>query len=168
MEFWSKGLGKKTISMELSKGESLVSEDALCVKGIMDAPVSWEYVMLLDEADIKDFFALLQEPGFARYVHNSPNRWHLYAGLVMGGLQIAWRAVIAILQSKFGGVSHEEKAVIQLPPPSAIRKKTKKNVKKILYRRRLKTTTLKAPSMLRSAISVTAEDSAETRIAEGA
>jgi hypothetical protein len=144
MEFWSKGLGKKTIAMGLSNGESLVSEDALCLRGIMEEPVSWEYVMLLDEADIKDFFALLQEPGLAKYVHSSPNRWRLYAGLVKGGAQIAWRAIVFALTSKFGSEAQQEKVLIQLPPPSTI---TKKKKKKALYRRRLSTTTLKAPTM---------------------
>jgi hypothetical protein len=144
MEFWSKGLGKKTIAMGLSNGESLVSEDALCLRGIMEEPVSWEYVMLLDEADIKDFFALLQEPGLAKYIHSSPNRWPLYAGLVKGGAQIAWRAIVFALTSKSGSEAQQKKVLIQLPPPSTI---TKKKKKKALYRRRLSTTTLKAPTM---------------------
>jgi len=144
MEFWSKGLGKKTIEMGLTKGEVLLSEDALCLQGVMEEPVPWEYVMLLDEADIRDFFALLSEPGLAKFIHSSPNRWSLYAGLVKGGGQIAWRAIVAILKRSFGDQAQEERLVIQLPPPSAVKKKKKK---KVLYRRKLKTTTLKAPTM---------------------
>ena len=146
MEFWSKGLGKKTIALGLSKGESLVSEDALCLKGIMEEPVSWEYVMLLEEADIVDFFAILQEPSLAKYVHGSPNRWHLYAGLVKGGAQIAWRAIAAMCKRSLGVVEPGEKVVIQLPPPSMVRKKKRQ----VLYRRRLSTTTLEAPTMTSS------------------
>ncbi len=162
MEFWSKGLGKKTIAMELSKGESLVGEDALCIQGIMDAPVSWEYVMLLDEEDIRDFFALLQEPGLAKYVHSSPNRWHLYAGLVKGGVQIAWRALVAALMRSFGSGVQEPRAAIELPPPAAVKTKKKK---KVLYRRRLKTTTLKAPTMTPA---TSAGESTKTLSVEGA
>ncbi|MBW2275137.1 MAG: hypothetical protein JRG96_17860 [Deltaproteobacteria bacterium] len=143
MEFWSKGLGKKTIAMGLTEGESSVSEDALCLKGVMEAPVSWEYVMLLDEADLIDFFALLQEPRLAAYVHSSPNRWKLYAGFVVGGVQIAWLAIQALLRRSFGGAAQEERLVIQLPPPSVARDKKKK---KVLYKRRLDTTNLKAPT----------------------
>ena len=146
MEFWSKGLGKKRIGMQLSQGESLVSEEALCLKGLMEEPVSWEYVMLLDEADINDFFAILQEPALAKYIHNSPNRWRLYAGLVKGGAQIAWRAILAFVKHRFSNAPPEERIAIQLPPPSVVKKK-KKKLKKVLYRRRLKTTTLQAPSM---------------------
>ncbi len=163
MEFWSKGLGKKTIAMAFSKGEAIVAEDGLCVRGIMDAPVSWEYVMLLEETDLRDFFALLQEPSFARYVHNSPNRWSIYAQFVMGGIQIGLGALVTITKSKLGAGAPGEKAVIQIPPPSAIRKKTKKKVeKKVLYRRRLSTTTLKAPTMTPSS------SNDETRMAKGA
>ncbi len=143
MEFWSKGLGKKTIALGLTQGESLLSEEALCLKGVMEEPVSWEYVMLLDETDMVDFVAILQEPTLAKYIHSSPNRWHLYAGLVKGGAQIAWRAIRMIWRRRFGNAVQEEKVVIQLPPPSMVKKKRKK---KVLYRRRLSTTTLAAPT----------------------
>ncbi len=142
MEFWSKGLGKRRISLELGSGETQLSEEAVCVKGNMDAPVSWEYVMLLDEVDFVDFFALLQEPALAEFVHRSPNRWHLYFGLVKGGILIAWLAIVAALSGKAG----EERVTIQLPPASPTKKK-KKQKKRILYRRRLSTTTLVAPTM---------------------
>jgi hypothetical protein len=145
MEFWSKGLGKRTIAMGLTRGESLVSEEALCLKGVMDEPVSWEYVMLLTEADLGDFFDLLREPDLAKYVHASPNRWRLYAGFVMGGVQIATRALTALLRQRFGSAVPEEKVVIQLPPPSVL--KDRKKRKKRAYRRRLSTTTLAAPTM---------------------
>ena len=146
MEFWSKGLGKKTIALGLTNGESLVSEEALCLKGVMEEPVSWEYVMLIDETDIVDFLAILQEPTLAKYIHSSPNRWHLYAGLVGGGVQIAWRVAGAVLKRSFGSAVQEEKVVIQLPPPSMLKKKSKK--KKALYRRRLSTTNLVAPTTI--------------------
>ena len=144
MEFWSKGLGKRTIEMGLSKGESIVSEDALCLKGVMEEPVSWEYVMLLDETDIDDFFSILKEPSLASYIHNSPNRWRLYAGLVKGGALIVWRVLVTISKRKLGNPVLEERIAIQLPPPSMITKRTKKRV---LYRRRLTITNLQAPSM---------------------
>jgi len=122
-----------------------VSEDALCLKGIMDAPVSWEYVMLLDEDDLNDFFAILQEPTLAHYIHSSENRWRLYLGLVKGGVQIAVLATVAMLKHIFKGASQEERLVIELPPPAAARPKKKK--KKPLYVRKLKTTMLEAPTM---------------------
>ncbi|MAE94669.1 MAG: hypothetical protein CL910_08420 [Deltaproteobacteria bacterium] len=144
MEFWSKGLGKKTIALGLTKGESLVSHEGLCLKGTMDEPVSWEYVMLLDEPDIADFFAILQEPNLARYIHDSPRRWHLYFGMVKGGVQIAGRVVAAMWKRRSGNAPQEERVTIQLPPPSMLKKKKRK---KVLYRRRLGATTLEAPRM---------------------
>jgi hypothetical protein len=154
MEFWSKGLGKKTIDMGLTDGESSVSEDALCLKGVMEAPVEWEYIMLLTEDDLVDFFALLQEPSLATYIHSSPNRWKLYLGFVLGGVQLAGLVVAALLGRAFGSVKQEERLAIQLPPPSMI--KGRKKRKKKLYRRRLSTTTLEAPSMAGSMSSVEA------------
>lgn len=143
MEFWSKGLGKKTIAMGLTKGESTVSTDALCLKGVMEEPIPWEYVMLMDEDDLVDFFALLQEPAFASYVHRSPNRWKIYASFALGALQIAWLAITGVLGRAFGSGAAEERVVVELPPPYVIKDKKKK---KRAYKRRLSTTALLAPT----------------------
>ena len=105
MEFWSKGLGKRTIALGLSKGESSLSTEALCLRGNMEEPVSWEYVMLLEEPDVGDFFALLREPELARFIHASPNRWRLYAGFVVGAAQVAWLVLkAAVLRRSAGAV----------------------------------------------------------------
>jgi len=109
----------------------------------MDEPVSWEYVMLLDEADLNDFFSLLKEPELARYVHASPNRWRIYGSFVVGAAQIAWRAITATVGRRLGRSAEVERVVIQLPPPSMLKKRKKKRA----YRRRLSTTTIEAPSM---------------------
>ena len=151
MEFWSKGLGKKTIAMSLTKGESSLSEDALCLKGVMEEPITWEYVMLLDEADLKDFFALLQEPQPARFIYDSPNRWYIYAGFVKGGAQIAGRAILTMLRHSFGSAAVEAREKIQLPPPSMIKARKKRGKERNPpYKRRLSTTTLEAPTMGRN------------------
>jgi hypothetical protein len=162
MEFWSKGLGKRRIVMGLTSGESLVSEEALCLKGVMDEPVSWEYVMLLTEADLADFFDLLREPSLARYVHASPNRWRLYSGLIRGALKITWLVVTAAVRQRFGWAVAEERVVIQLPPPYMV-KKAKKTKKKPAYRRRLSTTTLAAPTMGRGPSTRESADALEAR-----
>ena len=142
MDFWSKGLGKRTVAIGLTRGESLLSEEAICLKGTMDEPVSWEYVMLLTTSDLMDFFTLLKEPEIARYIHASPNRWRLYAGFIAGGVRIACLALVAAIRHRFGGPA-AERVVIQLPPPSVIKKRKKRRA----YRRRLSTTTLAAPTM---------------------
>jgi len=77
MEFWSKGLGKRLIALTLTGGEPLRSEGTLCLRGNMEEPVSWEYVMKLSEEDLVDFFLLLKDPAVADYLFESENRWKL-------------------------------------------------------------------------------------------
>jgi hypothetical protein len=143
MEFWSKGLGKRTIAMGLSGGESLLSMEALCLRGTMKEPVSWEYVMLLEEPDVGDFFALLREPELARFIHASPDRWRLYAGFVVGAAQVAWLVLKAAVRRRSGRIGSGERPAIQLPPPYVIEKRKKRTA----YRRRLSTTAVETPAM---------------------
>jgi hypothetical protein len=143
MEFWSKGLGKRTIALGLSRGESVLSAEALCLRGTMEEPVSWEYVMLLEESDVGDFFTLLREPELARFIHASPDRWRLYAGFLVGAAQVGWLVLKAAVRRRSRGIASGERVVIQLPPPYVIEKRKKKTT----YRRRLSTTAVEAPAM---------------------
>jgi hypothetical protein len=116
MDFWSKGLGERTIALSLARSESLKSEGTLCLRGRMEEPVSWEYIMRLTGDDLADFFALLKEPALADYLYRSPNRWRLYAGLIRGGLQLALLVLMAALRRAFARDTEEEEVVIQVPP----------------------------------------------------
>ena len=122
MEFWSKGLGKRTIALQLSKSESIKSGDMLYLKGQMEAPVSWEYIMSLKEDDILDFFSLLEDPAVADYLYTSPNRWRLYGGMIVGGLALAWAVVVSLLSSWLSRAAPEEEVLIQVPPPTVRRR----------------------------------------------
>jgi hypothetical protein len=121
MEFWSKGLGKRTIALYLSKSESIKSGETLYLKGQMEAPVSWEYIMPMNEDDIVDFFALLKDPAVADYLYSSPNRWRLYRGLVAGGISLGWVILTSLLKGLFSKTTPEEEA-IQVPPATVRRR----------------------------------------------
>jgi hypothetical protein len=147
MEFCSKGLGKKTLTMSFSKADSLLSDDSQwCLKGVLEEPITWEYILLFEEADLGDFFALLQEKEFAAYIHRSPHRWRFYIGLAIGALQIAWRVVTEALRRNSSATIEAERVAITLPPASS-QKKAGKRRKNPPYRRRLSTTVLEAPTV---------------------
>jgi hypothetical protein len=146
MQFWSKGLGKKTIQLTLSKGESIRSGDKLFLQGQMEAPVSWEYIMPMGGDDLVDFFELLKEPAVARYIHSSPNRWQLYGAMIVQGLLLAGMVLSQALRHAFGRTEAELDVKIEVPPAS-VRKKKAKATKRKPYRRRLGTKTTEAPSL---------------------
>jgi hypothetical protein len=131
MEFWSKGLGKRLIALTLTKGEPLHSEGTLCLRGNMEEPVSWEYVMKLTEEDLVDFFMLLRDPVVADYIFESDNRWKLYGGMITGGVQLGTKIVVELLRNALGRAEVDEDVPIQIPPPSE-RKLTKRKVKRRL------------------------------------
>ena len=131
MEFWSKGLGKRLIALTLTKGEPLNSEGTLCLRGNMEEPVSWEYVMKLTGDDLVDFFGLLKDPVVADFLFESENRWKLYGGMIAGGFQLGVKIVTELLRHVLGRAQVDEDVAIQIPPPSE-RKLKKRKVKRRL------------------------------------
>jgi len=156
MQFWSKGLGKKTINLYLSKGETIASGGQLYVKGRMEAPVDWDYIMPLQGDDIIDFFDLLKDPTIPAYIHRSPRRWQLYGAMLVQGLRLGGLVAAGALRQALGLAPQQEDVVIQVPPPS-VRKKKKARAKKAAEeeekkprRRRLSSRTTSAPSLTSS------------------
>ena len=155
MDFWSKGLGEQTIALSLTDSEPLKSEGILYLKGRMEEPVSWEYIMSLSEDDMVDFFTLLKEPAVADHLFESPNRWRIYRDMVIGGLRLAFLVLAAGLRSLLGRESQEEEVAIQVPPVPERRRKR-------AGRRRLGSKASSAPPA-----EADSEDPTETRSASG-
>ena len=123
MQFWSKGLGKKQIGLTLSKGEQIAGCTHLYVKGQMEKPVDWEYIMPMRGEDIADFMALLKEPVLADYVYHSKDRWKLIGSMVFGGLVLLLHVLKTVWQNAQGQNAPLEDVVLEVPPPSYRKKK---------------------------------------------
>ncbi len=126
MKFWSKGLGKKTIDLSLAKGETIHTSGRLYVRGTMEAPVDWDYIMPLEGEDLVDFFDLLRDPSIARYVHQSPRRWRIYGSMLTEGLALGLEVAAAAVKQMLGRLEPMQEIEIQVPPPSVLKKKRKK------------------------------------------
>lgn len=116
MEFWSKGLGNRTVSLRLSAGEAVKSGDRLYVQGRTEEPVVWDYIMPLRGADFTEFFTLLRDPRVAKYLYQSPHRWRLYRTLLVGGTRFLWLLVCFLVVGRRRPVPEEPTIVV--PPPS--------------------------------------------------
>jgi hypothetical protein len=136
MNVWSKGLGRKTIDLRLSAGEALNGGDQLYVKGQMEAPVSWEYVMSLRADDLAEFFELLRDPALIDFVYGSPECWRLIRGMVIGGLQLAGLVLAAGLQQLFTRNPAKPAVELELPPPR-VRERKRVSGRRLGSRRRL-------------------------------
>ena len=119
MNFWSKGLGKRTIDLRLGKGEAHPGADHLYVKGRVEAPVSWEYIMALRGEDFVDFFALLREPAMADSIYRSPHRWRLLFGMIASGIYVGALVVVAVVRLALGKSVTGDLVELELPPPPA-------------------------------------------------
>ena len=67
MIVWSKGLGKKSLPMELDRARLSVGDDHLLMDGNIES-VCWDYTMKLYPQDLGDFMKLLAHPKTARFM----------------------------------------------------------------------------------------------------
>jgi|GEM_PF-3514217 len=117
MKFWSKGLGRRTVSLRLRSGDPVKSGDLLYVRGSTEEPVVWDYAMMLASSDLVEFVTLLREPTIARFLYRSPRRWHLYFALATGALRFLGLLVAQSLRQAIVSSTTPE-PVIVIPPPS--------------------------------------------------
>lgn len=116
MEFRSKGLGRRTVAMRLSGATTVKSGDKLYLSGTMDEPMTWDYIVVLDNDDLVDFVGLLGERTFAEYLWRSPDRWKLYATLVRRGGAFVVALLAGIVRRRRGAPAPVE-PTIEVPPP---------------------------------------------------
>jgi len=136
MNFWSKGLGRRTIDLRLGAGEAIDGGDKLYVKGQMEAPVSWEYIMRLRVDDLAEFFELLRDPALIDYVYASSERWSLIRGMIVGGLQLAGLVFAAALRQLFASNPATQAVELELPP-ARVRERKRKGERRLSSRRRV-------------------------------
>lgn len=103
MDLWSKGLGKRVLSMDWAQYEGIdIEGDSLVVKGVLGAPVFWNYTVTLTEQDYIDFFRLItKDTGTVDFVIHSKKRWSIYFRVVRKVTKFLWMAFWAIIKSFF-------------------------------------------------------------------
>jgi hypothetical protein len=69
MDLWSKGLGRRVLSLSLAERQALETRDTeFVMSGVMHAPTFWDYEVTLDRQDVVEFLELLQRPDVVRFV----------------------------------------------------------------------------------------------------
>ncbi|MCZ7530156.1 MAG: hypothetical protein M5U31_07290 [Acidimicrobiia bacterium] len=94
MDLWSKGLGKRVLSLALAERESLATrDDDLVIEGVMHAPTFWDYEVTLDRRDITEFLDLLQRPETVRFVIEDEHRTKILSTALSSALIFAGRTL---------------------------------------------------------------------------
>jgi hypothetical protein len=137
MDFWSKGLGKRTVRLYLRDGKVVKSGERLYVSGRMDEPMSWDYIMPLEASDFAEFMDLLREPEVASLLYHSPNRASVYRTMVVGGLRLVVGLLAAIVRHTLGRDKGVEEPDVQVPPPRERKPRSAAGRKRLESRRRL-------------------------------
>lgn len=79
MDLWSKGLGKRVLSLSLGERTGTGQRGArLEIEGIMHAPVYWGYEVRLDESDIVGLLDMLRKPEAVRFLATSRQRRRIF------------------------------------------------------------------------------------------
>ena len=71
MRFWSKGLGERELDIELEKSTITKEEGKVVLRGILRAPVTWNYEVTLFNEDVGGIFrVMLSIPGIVYFLKN--------------------------------------------------------------------------------------------------
>lgn len=91
MNLWSKGLGRLVLRLRLSERADIEAErEALVLRGTMGEPVFWNYAVRMNERDVLDFLALLEQPATIRYMSTSGQRWVLLRTALGAAAVFGW------------------------------------------------------------------------------
>ncbi|MCE7883333.1 MAG: hypothetical protein DYH08_05610 [Actinobacteria bacterium ATB1] len=94
MELWSKGLGRRVLSMSLGERDGAGREGGnLHITGIMHAPVYWDYRVALEESDVVDFLTMLQKPESVRFLATSDKKGRILGTAAVSVLVFFGRTV---------------------------------------------------------------------------
>jgi hypothetical protein len=96
MIVWSKGLGKKSLPMELDHARLSVADDHLLMDGNIEE-VCWDYTMKLYPEDLGDFMRLLAHPKTARFMAREPG---LLVPFVVRLVMFAPMLVLALFKAR--------------------------------------------------------------------
>ncbi len=84
MRFWSKGLGKRSLSMDCGKEVVAIQDRAAVLSGRVRPPLGWTYTITMDGDDWLDFIELTFHPTIIRYLLRKHRRglalrtaWHM-------------------------------------------------------------------------------------------
>lgn len=98
MDLWSKGLGKRVLSLALTERDSIViDEDQLVIEGVMHAPTYWSYAVTLDRQDITEFLDLLQRPEAVRFVFEDEQRNQLLSAALRNAVVFTGRTLAMLI-----------------------------------------------------------------------
>lgn len=104
MDLWSKGLGRRVLSMTLGERERLAAVgDCLVIEGTMHAPTYWEYQVSLEEDDIVEFLELLNQPDSLRFLATNTERRRIFTTAATSALIFAWRTLRLAVTGSPGG-----------------------------------------------------------------
>lgn len=116
MDLWSKGLGKRVLSLNLQEYEGVEKcDEGIIIKGVMGAPVFWEYKVTMTEDDFVNFFGLLTKGnGAVDFIIHSPNRWKIYYRVVKNVTTFLVLSALAVVKMLLPGKKPVSKPQEQL------------------------------------------------------
>lgn len=98
MELWSKGLGKRVLSLTLREREAMLEEgDEVVIKGVMHAPVYWDYRLTFSEVEVVEILEMLKKSDSMRFILRSSKRWAILGAGLSSALIFLGRTVRFLL-----------------------------------------------------------------------
>lgn len=81
MKLWSKGLGTKTLVLNLREGVPNVASDGLMIKGTIKEPVWWDYTITMTDQDLIDILEVAVNEETVAYLQTVDRPWKVLGTL---------------------------------------------------------------------------------------
>jgi len=112
MDLWSKGLGRRVLSMTLGERDLLADSGGyLVIEGVMHAPTYWDFQVTLEEDDVVEFLELLKHPDALRFLVTDPARGRIFGTAATSAVIFLWRTLRLAATGSAGGRAHSTREV---------------------------------------------------------
>lgn len=99
MLLWSKGLGTKTLTLNLGEGVPKASSDGLLIKGTIKEPVWWDYLITMTEQDVIDVLQVAVTKETVAYLQSVEHPWAVFGKLVVAAVRFFMLWMVASIGS---------------------------------------------------------------------
>lgn len=106
MKLWSKGLGTKTLVLNLQEGVPSVVPDGLLIKGTIKEPVWWDYTITMTDKDLIDILKVAVNQETVTYLQTVDRPWKVLSSMAgaMVRFFVCWmRARLGVYRRRISG-----------------------------------------------------------------
>ena len=101
MEVWSRGLGDKKLNLRLNETKVENCGETIVIRGVMGAPVYWDFSITMEKEDILDVFIVATQRDTVGFLLQSKKCLSLYLKITGGVIKFLLLTLIQLPKKLF-------------------------------------------------------------------